>query len=209
MSHAISLRLALAVLIAGIALPLAVVAHPQDSQAQSVAEAARRARERKKAYPKPARVITTDDLKPAPAQSSEAPAAPASQPAANSSSAPAADNASAPAAAAASTPASAEDATKKKEENAELAALKKQLAEAQKDLDLQQRELALDQDTVYSNPNYTDNPSGKAKLDNVKQQIAVKQQAVDALKARVAALESSLGTSAPATPAVPPSPPQL
>jgi hypothetical protein len=34
----------------------------------------------------------------------------------------------------------------------------------------------LDQDTFYSSPDYANTPSGKAKLDAMKQQIADKQQ---------------------------------
>ena len=223
MTNPIVLRLTLSVLIAAPILPLAARGQSQDTQTESVAEAARRAREQKKASAKPAPVITDDTLKPAtpapaanaptPASSSEvAPAsssAPASQPAADSSTAPAADNSSVPATQTAPG-ANAEDADQKAKDAAELASLKQQLADAQKAVDLLQRELALDQDTVYSNPNYTDNPTGTAKLDDLKQQIADKQQVVDDLKARVAALQDSLGSQPPAAPAAPapPAPPQ-
>ena len=89
MSRCISLRLALATLIAAALIPLAARAQSQDSQTQSVADAARRAREQKKAADKqPSPVITNDTLKPAapvadtpapaPTQSSEAAPAPAS-----------------------------------------------------------------------------------------------------------------------------------
>ncbi|MGB6669300.1 MAG: hypothetical protein WBE73_13210, partial [Candidatus Acidiferrum sp.] len=106
--------------------------------------------------------------------------------------------------------ANAEDADQKAKDAAELATLKQQLAEAQKAVDLLQRELSLDQDTIYSNPNYTDDPTGKAQLDDLKQQIVGKQQVVDDLKTRVAALQDSLGSQPPAAPATPapPAPPQ-
>ena len=101
MSRRIALRLALTVLVAALVFPLLGFAQSQgtqtqDSQNQSVADAARRAREQKKAAAKqPAPVITDDTLKrsapaaqpadePSPAPTSEvAPAAatvPAAQP---------------------------------------------------------------------------------------------------------------------------------
>jgi chromosome condensin MukBEF ATPase and DNA-binding subunit MukB len=82
---------------------------------------------------------------------------------------------------------------------------KQQLAEAQKELELLQRELALEQDNVYAKTNYASDTAGKAKLDDLKLQVADKQQALDALKAR---LEALLGTAATTAPALPPAPPQ-
>jgi hypothetical protein len=222
MSRRIALRLALAVLIAAPAFPLLALAQSQgaqtqDPQNQSVADAARRAREQKKAAAKqPAPVITDDTLKrsapaaqpanePSPAPTSEAvPAAapvPAAQPPADSSSAPDANAAPVPA----EQPAPAADADKKANDSAELAALKQQLAEAQKGLELLQRELSLQQDTYISNPDHSHDTAGKAKLDAMLQQITGKQQALDALKAQLAALQSS-ASSAPPTP---PNPPQI
>src|ERR1700688_4590111 len=117
MSRRIAYRLSLAVLIAAPVFPLLASAQSQgaqtqDSQNQSVAEAARRAREQKKAAARqPAPVITDDTLKPAapaaqagnaPApgpspEASPAPPAPAAQPAADSSGTPDANAAPAPA----------------------------------------------------------------------------------------------------------------
>src|ERR1700693_5992949 len=113
MSRCISLRLAIAAMLAAAVLPWTALAQSQDAPSQSVADAARRAREQKKAAAKqPAPVITDDTLKPAapappaanapaPAQSPEAaaanPPAPAAQPAADSSGAPHASAAPGPA----------------------------------------------------------------------------------------------------------------
>jgi len=83
---------------------------------------------------------------------------------------------------------------------------KQQLAEAQKELALLQRELALEQDNVYSKNNYASDTAGKAKLDDLKQQVAGKQEALDALKARLEALLGAAGDTAPATPPAPPQP---
>jgi cytoskeletal protein RodZ len=223
MSRCIALRLSLAVLIAAPAFPLLALAQSQGSQTQdpqnqSVADAARRAREQKKAAAKqPAPVITDDTLKrsaptaqasnePAPAPTSEAtPAAaapvPAAQPAADSSSAPDANAAPVPA----EQSAPAAEAEKKGNDSAELAALKQQLAEEQKGLELLQRELSLQQDTYISNPDHSHDIAGKAKLDAMLQQITGKQQALDALKAQLAALQSSTSSAPPP----PPNPPQF
>ena len=217
MSHRIASHLALAVLIAAPVFPLLAFAQSQgaqtqDSQNQSVADAARRAREQKKAAAKqPAPVITDDTLKrsapdaqaanaPSPAPSSEAAPVPAKTPA-DSSSAPDANASPVPA----GQPAPAGQAEKKAKDSAELAALKQQLAEAQKGLELLQRDLSLQQDTYISNPDHSHDIAGKAKLDDALQQITSKQQAVDALKAQLAALQSA-ASSAPPTP---PNPPQF
>jgi len=221
MSHCNSLRLAIAAILVAAVLPWTTLAQPQDPPSQSVAEAARRAREQKKAAAKqPAPVITDDTLKPAapaaqaanapaPAQSPEASPAPAPAPAVQ----PAADSSSVPVASAAPAPAeqpvagsASENADQKAKSSAELAALKQQLADAQKGLDLLQRDLALQQDTYISNPDHSHDVAGKAKLDTMLQQITDKQQGVDALKAQLAALLQSLGTSAPAEPTAPPQP---
>jgi type I restriction-modification system DNA methylase subunit len=83
--------------------------------------------------------------------------------------------------------------------------MKQQLAEAQKALDLLQRDLSLQQDTYISNPDHAHDTAGKAKLDAMLQQIAGNQQTVDALKAQLAALLASASSKAPApTPAAPP-----
>jgi hypothetical protein len=216
MSRHISLRLAIAAILAAAVLPLAALAQSQDSPAQSVADAARRAREKKKAAEKqPAPVITDDTLKrsapaspeanaPAPAPSSEAnPApAPAAQPAAASSSAPDASATPTPA----GQPAPTGDKDQKAKDSAELAALKQKVADAQKGLELLQRELALQRDTYISNPDHARDLAGKAKLDAMLQQVADKQQAVDALKSQLAALQASSGGAAPAAPNAPPQP---
>ena len=70
----------------------------------------------------------------------------------------------------------------------ERVALKEKIKDAQSDLDLLQREYQLDQDSFYSSPEYAKNTSGKEKLDAMKQQISNKQQELDQLKARLAAL---------------------
>lgn len=56
-------------------------------------------------------------------------------------------------------------------EDVEIADLKAQIARAEMDLDIQTQEFALDEDMVYSNPNYTDLRVGKAKLDAEQRRI--------------------------------------
>jgi hypothetical protein len=68
----------------------------------------------------------------------------------------------------------------------ELAALTEEVKQAQQALELVQRERALQQDTYYSNPDYVHDTAGKAKLDALQQQVNEKQEAFNALKARLA-----------------------
>jgi hypothetical protein len=215
MSNRISLRLAIVILTAASAFPLVTLGQSQDQQTQSVADAARRAREKKKAADKqPAPIITDDTLKPsapatqqsnAPAPSSEAAPAPAAQPGADSSGAPSSN--AAPTASEQAAPGSpAADADQKTQVSAELTSLKQQLVEAQKALELLQRDMSLQQDTYISNPDHSHDTAGKAKLDAMLVQVTDKQQSVDSLKAQLAALQSALGTTAPASPATAPPP---
>jgi hypothetical protein len=73
----------------------------------------------------------------------------------------------------------------------EITRLKDAIADAEKDADLARRDLALRQDTVYSNPDYEHDTAGKAKLAALQQQINDKQQEIDRLKARLAILEEA------------------
>jgi DNA repair exonuclease SbcCD ATPase subunit len=155
------------------------------SQNESVAEAARKARDKKKAASKSAKVITDDDLdrstfKPGQLNVVGAPAQPETEPPKE-----------APAANAEATDEAADKEAAKKaaEEDAQIARLKLQLTQAEKDLDLAQRELALDQDAFLSKPDYANDTAGKAKLDAERQQISDKQQEIEKLKTRLAALE--------------------
>jgi hypothetical protein len=204
------LPLSLAVLLAAIAVPLVVRAQGQDAQAQSIADAARRSRDLKKNSAKSSKIITDDDLEKKNVQPGEqgttldAPPTLETQPPSTEAvaAAEAADRASAPA---------GTGAGEKSPEDRELANLKQQLAQAQKELDLDQRELALDQDTYLSNPDYQHDAAGKAKVDAAKQQINDKQQEIDRLKTRIAALQelqsrSKAAASAPS--ANPPATPQ-
>jgi hypothetical protein len=197
----IHLRLAVPLVLAATLLPATVFAQSQDSQ--SVAEAARRARAQKKNTEKPPKVITDEtldvkkgDVQNATAEQPKIPGAPETQ--AQPAAGPANAQGGAPADASAAQPPknASEDARAALKERV---ALKEKIKEAQTDLDLQQREYQLDQESYYSTPDYAKNTSGKEKLDAMKQQISDKQQELDQLKARLAALPV-----APETPATTP-----
>jgi hypothetical protein len=162
-------------------------AQSQSDSAPSVAEAARRAREKKKENAKPVRTLTNDDLPAAPA--GPTPAAKgedAVAPAAND------DGEKRP-------PASANDDEKakaRKEYNAAaLERAKKQLAQLLSELDIMERKAVLDSDSYYSKTDYASDKEGKANLDAEAQQISDKKQAADELKARVAELQAMVGDS--------------
>jgi hypothetical protein len=159
-----------------------------DAQSQSIAEAARKSRQAAKNSSKPSKVITDDDLdkeniKPgaqglnvgAPAELETQPPSPdaVAEAAATPSTPP--DPATAPAAS----------------DDPEIARLKDTIADAEKDADLARRDLALQQDTFYSNPDYVHDTGGKAKLAGLQQQINDKQQEIERLKARLAKLEEA------------------
>ena len=187
MLRCIPMRLALLVLLAATLLPAAVFTQSQDTQ--SVAEAARRARAQKKNSEKPTKVITDDtlevkkgDVQSATAEQLRIPGTPATpaQPASN-----------APSSAAQGEKKASDDEQRAKD----LAALKEQIKQGQSDLDLAKRELALQQDTYFSNVNYARDTAGKAKLDDLKQQVSDKQQELERLKARLTDLQAAQGGS--------------
>jgi hypothetical protein len=195
----IHLRLAVPLVLAATLLPATVFAQSQDSQ--SVAEAARRARAQKKNTEKPPKVITDEtldvkkgDVQNATAEQPKIPGAPETQ--AQPAAGPANAQGGAPADASAAQPPknASEDARAALKERV---ALKEKIKEAQTDLDLQQREYQLDQESYYSTPDYAKNTSGKEKLDAMKQQITDKQQELDKLKARLAALPAPQESPAP------------
>jgi hypothetical protein len=161
----------LVMVVASSALASATPRQQQDQpQSDSVAEAARKARDNKKAATKSPKVITDEDLDRSKFQPG--------QEGLNVGAPPKLETEPPSAAAVANAEAADASAEKVAEHDAEMARLKLQLAQAQKDLDLAQRELALDQDAYFSKPDYASDTAGKAKLDNEKQQISDMQQEV-------------------------------
>ncbi|HET7105607.1 MAG TPA: hypothetical protein VFI38_02280 [Candidatus Acidoferrum sp.] len=160
-------------------------ARAQGGQEQSVAEAARKAKEQKKTAAKPSAVITNDTLKPAtPATVQNATAATESLPGTN----PAASSDAAKDAATATEPAGASSEAEAAKKKAEIEALKLQVADKAKEVDLQQRELALANESYYSRPDFSKDPDGKAKLDAMQSDLAQKKDELAQLKAKLKAL---------------------
>jgi hypothetical protein len=204
-------RIISALLGASICLPVVARAQSQDSsqsasQDSSVADAARRSRDKKKnpsTTSKSTKVITDDDL----AQKNYQPGPDVLNLGAS------ANQERMPGSTEAAAGETAEQDAKEakepdaKEQDAEIVKLKLQVTEAEKDLDLARRQLALDQDTHFANPEYAHDVAGKAKLEAEKQQADAKQQQVERLKSRLAALEELKSQREPArAPAA--SPPQ-
>jgi len=183
------LRVIAALLGAGVTLPIATLAQSQDAQAQqsassdaSVADAARRARDQKKNAAKSSKIITDDELdrhefKPGKAGFNVmAPPQLETEP-------PSAE-------AVAAAQATDEDAEKEAaSQDADIASLKLKITQAEKDLDVSRRQLALDQDSFLSKTDYAHDTVGQSNLDSERQQINDKQAQIERLKTRLAALE--------------------
>jgi len=175
----ITLRLTLPAVLSVTLLPAAAFAQSQDSQ--SVAEAARKARAQKKNTEKAPKVITDETLD---VKKGDVQSASAEQPRM-----PGSPEAPAQPAAAAAPGAPAAPAAKDQKESKEVADLKVKIKRAQDDLDLLQREQSLENDSYYSQTDYAHDTAGKAKLDDLKQQVTDKQQELERLKARLAELQ--------------------
>jgi hypothetical protein len=197
---------------AAFSVPIAARPHTQDgasqdssSQDSSVARAARRNREKKKessTSPKPTKVITDDDLDRKNFQPGQEGLNVGASPMAETQP----PSAKAVAAAEAADERSQHQAKDSAEQNAEVAKLKLEIAEAEKGLDLAQRQLALDQDSYFSQTDYAHDTAGKAKIDSERQGVSDREQQVERLKSRLAALAESKGQrkSDQAQPATPP-----
>jgi hypothetical protein len=174
----------------------------QSSTADPLAAAARQARQERKEQPKAAKVYTNDNL-PTNATISFVGSEP-------SASAPAAKDANTPSAAKA--PAAAQNAQtsatpslaaaakmtpeqKKAADEAALVAAKQQLESAKKDLDIQQRKFALDQQSYLGNPNHDSDKTTAAALETEQDDVTAKRDEVDAAQKVVNDLEIRLGTS--------------
>ena len=178
------------VIVAVTAVAIVPVAFSQSQDSQSVADAARHAREKKKDTAKPAKVITDEtlDVKKGDVQSAVAEEAKiAGAPDSKAQGAAGSPNA---------TSANAASKDEKREKlKKQLTELKEQIKQSLMDLDLLQRENRLDQDAYYSQPNYGSDTTGKQKLDDEKQQISNKQEEVTRLKAKLADLQREMGES--------------
>ena len=173
------------------AFSLPTCAQDSQQQTQSVADAARQARAAKK-NAKTAKVISDDDID----RTSYKPG----DQGLNVGSAPTSD-AQAPNAAEVRTDLKADQAqlnaettaTVKPGEDPAIAKAKEELAAAAAKLDLLKRANALDQDTYFSKPGYTDDHDGKSKLDAEQAEINDQQALVDDLKAKLEQLKAEHG----------------
>jgi hypothetical protein len=157
-------------------------ARAQSDQDQSVADAARKAREQKKTAAKPNTVITNDTLKPAtPETVQNATAATEKMPGAEATASSDA-TAQAPNTGQPTKEPTEEEIAKKK---AKIEALKQDIADKAKEVDLQQRSLTLENESYYSRPDFSKDPDGKAKLDAMQSDLAQKKDELAELKAKL------------------------
>jgi hypothetical protein len=160
----------------------------QQDDPPSVAEAARRARQQKQDAAKPAHVIDNDAIPPSPAASNSTPA-----PASNG------NPAKPPESGSASSEAAKQDGDKGDDEKqkAEIDALKKEIADKLAKVTLQQRDIALAQDTFLSNPDHEHDTAGKEKIDSMQSDLTQLQTALTELQAKLAALTPATDQKTP------------
>jgi hypothetical protein len=157
-------------------------ARAQSGQEQSVAEAARKAREQRKTATKPSTVITNDTLKPAtPGTVQQATAVTESIPGTDATATTSATADATTETQPAKGPSEAEIAEKK----AKMEALKQEIADKTKEVDVQQRALALANESYYSRPDFSKDPDGKAKLDAMQSDLAQMKDELAQLKAKL------------------------
>jgi polyhydroxyalkanoate synthesis regulator phasin len=189
------MRIAFAGLMILLILPLGRAAAQQqqpaqDQQADSPAEAARRAREQKKDQPKAAKVWDNDNV----------PTAGSGVNVVGSSEAAGGESANPQEAAQGPVATEAEKGAPKSPKDmaaaqADLSAAKERLRSLKTDLDLLQRKFALDSQTYLSNPNHSTDTAGADALADEKSQIEAKQAEVDAAQKKVEELEAKLKDS--------------
>lgn len=171
-----------------LAVPLACASAapaPAAPSQDTLAAAARRAREEQKNQPKAAKVWDNDNIPKAGGVNvvgSAAPAAAAKTPEKGAKKS--------------TSPKSAEAAKEAETDlKSELRAAKDHLKSLETDLDFAQRKYALDQQSFYQNPNYPSDTSGAAALKDEENQIDAKKQAVQTAKDKVAGLEAKLASA--------------
>ena len=170
---------------------LLATAQQQGSSAQQtgdpVADAARKAREKKKDAPKPKKIYTDDDLK----KSAPAPDAAASSATGNTSET-----------GATTTPQQAGDAPKTADPNGETAWRKRfkdhrdRMAKAEKELDILERELEKAQVEYYPDPQKAmTQQNSRAEINGINAKIDAKKKELDQLKQELDDLEDQLRKS--------------
>jgi len=174
------------------------LAQSQDNS--SVADAARKAREQKKTAPKAVRTLTNDDLPPAPEAKPPAAEAPQDQlladPGKRAEGEASAEKKSATDKQAEKQVTEERAAQRKTELETALKRAKANLSESEHELDVLQRLAVLDSEAYYSQTDYQNDTTGKAKLDADHQQIGEKKSQIDMIKAKIAELTAELGADA-------------
>lgn len=79
--------------------------------------------------------------------------------------------------------------------HAQVDAAKEKLASLRTDLELMQRTLVLDSQQYYGKPDYSNDSEGARKLQDEQAQIAAKQQSIEDVEKQIADLESRLNDS--------------
>lgn len=193
-----------AAIVAGLCLAgLPSYAQQQSSSQQTgdpVADAARKAREEKKNAPKPKRVFTDDDVKPA------TPEKPAVQNASAAGATTGAENATGATQAAGGAQAAGAqkpaDATEKEDPNSEKAWRKRfaeqhaKIAKAEKELDVLQRELQKSSVQYYTDPQKAMNEqNNRAEVNEKTAKIAAKKKELEQLRQQLDDMETQLRKS--------------
>lgn len=190
MRHANTISVSLILL--GTSLCAAPAARPQNDQT-SVAEAARKARAQKKSE-KPVPVTTNDTLEPPKAGKPEITTPTATEPTmpgATASVQASGNSSTATTEEKPTTEAKAADAEKDPEAKKELEALKLQIRDIKREVDLAQRALSLANEDFYSKPDFSNNTEGKAKLDAMMNELAQKKDELTQLLAKLPTGESA------------------
>jgi hypothetical protein len=168
---------------------------PTPAPTDSLAAAAKQAREAKKDQPKPARVWDDDTVPKSNAAISVVGKSP-DDGAGAATAAPTGANGSAGAAGGATA-----GVGNRRALEGSIANAKDKLATIKVDLDLLQRTYTLDSQMYYIKPDYASDTDGAAKLKDEQDQIAAKQQEMDELQKKIDDLNTELSSlPAPATP---------
>lgn len=192
-------RLGIAILLI-VPAGIAAAQQAQQSQPQSLADAARRSREQKKDSAKSARFWDNDSIPTTPGAVNVVGDA-------NASSAPAADDKAADsstkgtaagAGAAASAPGIADAGKNSSAAEAELNAAKEHLKQLTADLDLLTRQNDLDRRTYYGKPDYSKDTGGAENLKIEQKQIDAKKQEVADAQKKVDEAQAKVGPPPPA-----------
>jgi hypothetical protein len=162
---------------------------PAPAPTDSLAAAAKQAREAKKDQPKPARVWNDDTIP----KSNAAISVVGQTPGDNDGVAAApSDAAGAPPTAAGAGGGAAAGGNDRKALESSIANAKEKLATVKVDLDLLQRTYTLDSQMYYIKPDYASDADGAAKLKDEQDQIAAKQQEMDDVQKRIDDLNAEL-----------------